>query len=44
MGELKPEELRDRMLHDSREENHSKESSGEVKLRWMIAPRKWVIA
>ena len=30
MGELKPEELRDRMLHESREESHSKESNGET--------------
>ena len=30
MGELKLEELRDRMLHESRKEGRIKESSGEM--------------
>ena len=29
-GKLEPEELRDQMLHESRKESHSKESSGEM--------------
>ena len=36
---LKPEELRDQMTHESREEGRSK---GKKVVRWMAAPHIWV--